>query len=63
MLSESISSNQKMDLVDHEVRIGIDDIVIYQKKYEYGFKSWFYGIKIPKWVYHQDPSESLMKRV
>ena len=44
-----------------EVRVGIDDIVIYQQLHECGFKSWCYGVKVPKWIYTQ-PSELLIKR-
>ena len=63
MLKESISRHKSThQLFDQEVRVGIDDIVIYQEKYEWTFKSWLYGIKIPKWIYHQDPSELLMIR-
>ncbi len=63
MLKESMSTFPSTHkLFDQQVTVGIDDIVIYQQKYESGFKSWFYGIQIPKWMYHQGPSELLMKR-
>lgn len=49
-------------MLSEEVHVGVDDIVIYQQKYEYSIRSWLFGSnKQPKWVYNE-PSRLLIQR-